>query len=93
MKANDYIFSKHNEVQPSKVVNITNTKKAGILTLEGIIVVGNALASCYGVIDDHHLAHTTLAPLRLLYHSDQTSAGERGRDVAILVSQTAGDKW
>ena len=56
----------------------------------------HALALCYTVIDDHRLAHTTLAPLieaALSLHA-QTSEGERGRDVAmILVPQTAGDSW
>ena len=58
------ISSERNEPWPSKVVKITKTKRAGAyapLTLEGTIVVDNALASCYAIIDDHRLAHTTLA--------------------------------
>jgi hypothetical protein len=84
IKINDYIFTRSsecNEVQPSKVVKVTNTKRAGAyapLTLEGTIVVDNALASCYAVIDDHRLAHTTLAPLRLLYHSMPRLVREKG---------------
>jgi hypothetical protein len=41
--------------QPSKVIKVTNTKKTGAyapLTLEGTIVVDNAFASRYAVIDD-----------------------------------------
>ena len=83
VKINDYIFTRssaRNEVRPSKVVKVTNTRKTGAyapLTLEGTIVVDSTLASCYAVIDDHRLAHTTLAPLRLLYRSMPRLVRER----------------
>ena len=89
VKINDYIFtrsSKHNEIQTLKVVKVSNTKKTGAyapLTLEGTIIVDNALASCYAVIDDHRLAHTTLAPLRLLYHSMPRLAREREGEMLL----------
>ena len=71
IKVSDYVFTlskEHNQVQPSKVVKVTNIKKMGVyapLTLEGTVVVDGVLTSCYAVIDDNHLAHTTL---RFLYH-------------------------
>ena len=89
VKINDYIFmrsSERNEVQTSKVVKVSNIKKTGTyapLALEGTIIVDNALASCYAVIDDHRLAHTTLAPLRLLYHSMPRLAREREGEMLL----------
>ena len=88
VKVSVYIFtrsSEHNELQPSKVVKVT-TKKTGAyapLTLEGTIIVDNALASCYAVIDDHRLVHNTLAPLRLLYHSMPRLMREREGDALL----------
>ena len=55
----------------------------------------NALASCYAVIDDHRRAgshHSSPTEAALSLYA-QTSAGERGRDVAIDVPQTTGDSW
>ena len=68
------------------MVKVTNTKKTGAyapLTLEGTIIVDNALALCYAVIDDHRLAHTTLAPLRLFYYSMPRLAREREGDMLL----------
>ena len=64
-------------------MKIANTKGAYVLTLEGILVVDNALALCYAVIDDHHLAHTTLAPLRQLYHSMPRLVREREGEMLL----------
>ncbi|XP_061647507.1 indian hedgehog B protein-like [Phyllopteryx taeniolatus] len=36
------------------------------LTQHGSIVVNNVLASCYAAVDNHHLAHWALAPLRFV---------------------------
>ena len=89
VKVNDYIYtrsSQHNEVQSSKVVKIINTKKVGAyapLTLEGTIIVDNAFASCYAVIDDHRLAHTTFAPLRFLYYSMPRLLREREGEMLL----------
>ena len=83
LKINDYIFTRStqgNKVQPSKIVKISNTIKTGVfapLTLEGTIIVDGALASCYAVVNDHRLAHTTLAPLRFLYRSMPSLLRER----------------
>ena len=89
LKLNDYIFTRstqHNELRPSKVVKITNTKKTGAyapLTLDGTIIVDGALASCYAVIDNHRLAHTALAPMRFLYHSMPSLLRERQGDTLM----------
>ncbi|XP_040003586.1 indian hedgehog B protein-like [Xiphias gladius] len=37
------------------------------LTQHGSIVVNGVLASCYAAVDNHHLAHGVLAPLRFFY--------------------------
>ncbi|XP_037344126.2 indian hedgehog B protein-like [Pungitius pungitius] len=37
------------------------------LTHHGSIVVNGVLASCYAAVDDHHLAHWVLTPLRFFY--------------------------
>lgn len=37
------------------------------LTQHGSIVVDGVLASCYAVVDQHHLAHWVLAPLQFFY--------------------------
>ncbi|XP_020491347.2 indian hedgehog B protein [Labrus bergylta] len=37
------------------------------LTQHGSIVVNGVLASCYAVMDNHHLSHWVLAPLRFFY--------------------------
>ena len=68
------------------MVKVTNTRKTGTyapLTLEGTIVGDNAPASCYAVIDNHRLAHTTLAPLRLIYHSMPRLVREREGDTLL----------
>ena len=89
LKLNDYIFTRstqHNEMRPSKVVKITNTKKTGTyapLTLDGTIIVDGALASCYAMIDDHRLAHTALAPMRFLYRSMPSLLRERQGDTLM----------
>lgn len=51
-------------------VTAVSTLKAfgayGPVTTEGTIIVGGIAASCYAVVNDHHLIHASFAPLRYL---------------------------
>ncbi|XP_068185422.1 indian hedgehog B protein-like [Antennarius striatus] len=54
----------------SIVTFVEEGKKTGLyapLTQHGSIVVNGVLASCYAAVDNHHLAHWVLAPLRFFY--------------------------
>lgn len=54
----------------SVVTSVEEQRSAGLyapLTQHGSIVVNGVLASCYAAVDNHHLAHWVLAPLRFFY--------------------------
>ncbi|XP_076602454.1 indian hedgehog B protein-like isoform X3 [Chaetodon auriga] len=54
----------------SIVTSVEEQRSAGLyapLTQHGSIVVNGVLASCYAAVDNHHLAHWVLAPLRFFY--------------------------
>ncbi|XP_060944313.1 indian hedgehog B protein-like [Limanda limanda] len=52
------------------------------LTQHGSIVVNGVLASCYAAVDNHHLAHWALSPLRFFYSL-----------IGPLEAQTEGLHW
>ena len=96
---NDYIFirlSERNELHPSKVVKVTITS----LTLLSFNPRRNHRSGQYPRFDDM-LSLTIIVWVTPLYSPTeaalslhaQISEGERGRDVAILVPQTARDSW
>jgi hypothetical protein len=58
------------------------------LTNEGTILVNDILASCYAVIDNHHLAHSVMAPIRLL-----SSFKDLNLANPILREHTNGTHW
>lgn len=54
----------------SVVTSVKEQRSTGLyapLTQHGSIVVNGVLASCYAAVDNHHLAHWVLAPLRFFY--------------------------
>lgn len=64
-------------MRPSKVVKTRLVSKRGVfapLTKSGTIIVDNALASCYALVNSHLLAHTAMAPLRWIsgWSSEET---------------------
>ena len=75
IKVNDYVYVTSEQLPQlrlSRVVKVTNSKQKGNyapLTLEGTIIVDGVLASCYAVIDDHRMAHTSFSLLRFLHNS------------------------
>ncbi|XP_074551218.1 indian hedgehog B protein-like [Halichoeres trimaculatus] len=67
------ITSQEKEGSQAKLSTVTfieeqrNTGLYAPLTQHGSIVVNGVLASCYAAMDNHHLAHWVLAPLRFFY--------------------------
>ncbi|XP_022596218.1 indian hedgehog B protein-like [Seriola dumerili] len=54
----------------SVVTSVEERRSTGLyapLTQHGSVVVNGVLASCYAAVDNHHLAHWVLAPLRFFY--------------------------
>ncbi|XP_032513118.2 tiggy-winkle hedgehog protein [Danaus plexippus] len=68
-------------MRPSRVVNIRRVSKLGVfapLTRTGTIIVDDALASCYALINSHSIAHAAMAPLRWLAQWNRTPEVKRG---------------
>nr|XP_057938582.1 indian hedgehog B protein-like [Doryrhamphus excisus] len=64
------LTSQGTETTLAVVTSVEEKQSIGLyapLTQHGSIVVNNVLASCYAAVDDHHLAHWGLAPLRFFY--------------------------
>ena len=58
------------QIRNEIVVNVSNVVKQGYaapLTEQGTLIVNHVAASCYGVINSHHVAHAVLAPMRWWY--------------------------
>lgn len=54
-------------MRPSRVIHTRMVSKRGVyapLTKAGTIIVDDALASCYALVNSHSLAHAAMAPLR-----------------------------
>ncbi|CAF4767150.1 unnamed protein product [Pieris macdunnoughi] len=54
-------------MRPSRVIKTKIVTRKGIyapLTKSGTIIVDDALASCYAIVNSHSLAHAAMAPLR-----------------------------
>ncbi|CAK1546156.1 unnamed protein product [Leptosia nina] len=68
-------------MRPSRVVKTRTVRKKGVyapLTKTGTIIVDDALASCYAIVNSHYLAHAAMAPLRWMSkwsHSNDVSKG------------------
>ena len=100
IKVNDYIYVTSEQLPQlrlSKVVKVTNSKLIGNyapLTLEGTIIVDGVLASCYAVIDDHCLAHTSFSSFRFLHNSMPSLLKEKNwRYSQFMVSKTINIDW
>ena len=51
----------------SNVIDVVKQGYIAPLTQEGTLIVNNIAASCYATINNHHLAHAVLAPMRWWY--------------------------
>ncbi|CAG9559687.1 unnamed protein product [Danaus chrysippus] len=79
----DYLLTRGqgSVMRPSRVVNIRRVSKLGLfapLTRTGTIIVDDALASCYALINSHSIAHAAMAPLRWLAQWNRTPELPRG---------------
>ena len=70
----DYIvtFDPINGVQTEELIQsitiVTVKGYAAPLTMSGTILIDNILTSCYAVVDNHYLAHSSMAPVRWWYN-------------------------
>jgi hypothetical protein len=68
---NIYIMNDKGQLTTETISNIIDVVKQGYiapLTQEGTLIVNNIAASCYAIIDNHHLAHVALTPMRWWYN-------------------------
>lgn len=73
---NIYVMNHRGELIVETITDIIDILKQGYiapLTQQGTLIVNNIAASCYATINDHHLAHTVLAPMRWWYTLFETS--------------------
>jgi hypothetical protein len=67
---NIYVMNDNGLLTTETVSNVTDVVKQGYvapLTEQGTLIVNNVAASCYAAINNHHLAHAALAPMRWWY--------------------------
>ena len=77
----------------SQVTKVTVTRQKGVfapLTRSGTIIVDDVVASCYGVIDSHTIAHAAFAPLRTAHY---VSSYFRRKPSVTQMSQPQGIHW
>ena len=82
-----FVKSSNGKLQPQEVLGTMVKEMRGSyapLTKEGTIVINDVAASCYAVINDHHLAHRAFAPLHYLYNVLPST---------LLSKQTEGISW
>lgn len=68
---NIYVIDDNGLLTTETISNVIDVVKQGYvapLTKQGTLIVNNIAASCYATIDNHHLAHTALAPMRWWYN-------------------------
>lgn len=67
---NIYVMNNQGELVIETITDVIDVLKQGYiapLTQEGTLMVNNIAASCYATINDHHLAHAVVAPMRWWY--------------------------
>jgi len=67
---NIYTINDNGVLTTETISNVIDDIKQGYvapLTQEGTLIVNNIAASCYATINNHHLAHIALAPMRWWY--------------------------
>ncbi|CAF4962167.1 unnamed protein product, partial [Rotaria sp. Silwood1] len=67
---NIYVMNDDGLLVTETISNVIDVVKQGYiapLTQQGTLIVNNVAASCYATINNHHLAHVVLAPMRWWY--------------------------
>ena len=57
-----------NEEMIQSITIVTVKGYAAPLTISGTMLIDNILTSCYAVVDNHYLAHSSMAPVRWWYY-------------------------